>query len=146
MKTILLFIAITTPVLLPAQPTTASDIVEGGKTLIELFRVIKPPRVALSQSNSSPDSCSIKKKGDISYKNRTDKTMIVSLYFRVGNDYEQRSLSLRLSPSSQESLYDVRSGIYKYKIEEESNGQRTMLHEGELKLAPCEKLARDIKS
>ena len=71
--------------------------------------------------------------------------MIVSLSFRIGNVYEQQVLSLRLSPSAQESLYDLRAGIYKYKMETDFNGQRTLLHEGELKLAPCEKAVKDIK-
>ena len=146
MKTLLLFITISIPILLQAQPANASNLLEGGKTLIELIKVIKPQKNNPgATSYQSPDSCSIKKIADISFKNRMDKTIIISLYFRMGNSYEPQPFSLQLLPSSQESLYDVRAGIYKYKIETDSSGQRALLHEGELKLAPCEKAAKDIK-
>ena len=146
MKTLLLFIAISMPALLRAQPPNASDLLEGGKTLIELIRVIKPQKAALNGVGyKSPDSCSLKKVADLSFKNRTGKTMIISLYFRVGNSYEPGPLSLQVSPSSKESLFDVRAGVYKYKIETDSAGQRTLLHEGELRLAPCEKVVRYVK-
>ena len=146
MKTLLLFTAIAIPALSRAQPPNASNILEGGKTLIELIRVIKPQKASLyANLYQSPDSCSLKRIADISFKNKTDKTMIVSLFFRAGSFYEQLPVSLQLSPSSQESLYELRAGIYKYKIESDSSGQRKLLHEGELKLTPCEKAVKDIK-
>ena len=146
MKTLLLFTAIAIPALSTAQPPNASNILEGGKTLIELIRVIKPQRNALNTTAyQSPDSCSQKRIADISFKNKTDKTMIVSLFYRAGNVYEQLPSSLLLSPATQESLYELRAGIYKYKIESDSSGQRKILHGGELKLAPCEKAVKDIR-
>jgi len=146
MKTLLLFTVIAIPVFSSAQPTNASNFLEGGKTLIELIKVIKPQRTGLTPAPyQGPDSCSIKKIADISFRNKTDKVMVVSMYFRMGNAYEQQALSLRLSPSAQESLYDLRAGIYRYKMESDSSGQRILLHEGELKLAPCEKAVKDIK-
>ena len=146
MKTLLLFIGISIPVISSAQPTSASNLLDGGKTLIELIRVLKPSKASLTTAAyQSPDSCSLKKKADISFRNKTDKTMIVSLFFRTGNMYEAQPVSLQLSASSQESLYELRAGIYKYRIEADSAGQRTLLHEGELKLSPCEKAVKDIK-
>lgn len=146
MKTYLLIAVMFIPAILQAQPANISDYLDGGKTLIELIKVIKPQKTALSAASySSPDSCVLRKKADISYKNKTEKMMLVSLYFRAGNIYEPQPLSLMLSPYSQESLYDVRSGIYKYKIESDVNGLKTVLHEGELKLQPCEKSVREIK-
>lgn len=146
MKTLLLFISISIAALSSAQPANVSNFLEGGKTLIELIKVIKPQKASLSTAAyQSPDSCSIKKIADISFKNKTEKTMLVTLYFRVGSIYEQQPLTLQLSPSTQETLYDIRSGIYKYKIENDSSGAKTLLHEGELKLSPCEKAAKEIK-
>ncbi len=149
MKTLLLFIVIAIPVFSSAQPanSNASTFLEGGKTLIELIKVIKPQKSALSPAASyqNPDSCSIKRVADISFLNKTNKVIVVSMYFRTGNVYEEQELSLRVSPSAQESLYDLRAGIYKYKMESDCDGQRTILHEGELKLAPCEKAVKDIK-
>jgi len=81
MKTLLLFISISIPLLSSAQPANAnaSNFIEGGKTLIELLRVIKPQKASLSTAAyQSPDSCSIKKTADITFRNKTDKTMVVS--------------------------------------------------------------------
>lgn len=146
MKTYLLIAVMCIPAILQAQRASISDYLDGGKTLIELIKVIKPQKTALSAASySSPDSCVVRKKSDISYKNKTEKTMLVSLYFRAGNIYEPQPLSIMLAPSSQESLYDIRSGIYKYKIETDLNGLRAVLHEGELKLLPCESFVKEIK-
>lgn len=130
-----------------AQNNLASDLVEGGKTIVELIRVIKTPRLNASPPQAPvTDSCAFYRLADISYKNKTDKPVFVSLYFRVGTNYEAKPLTLSVAPHFQEGLYQVRSGIYKYKIETDNNGQRVLLHEGELKLDPCSKEAREIKS
>ena len=129
-----------------AQSSITSDLVEGGKTIVELLRVIKTPRTTIAPAAyNSFDSCGSKKLTDISFKNKTDKTIQVSLYLRNGNGYELKPLSLSVSPSTTESLYEIRSGIYKYKIETDLAGQKTTLHEGELKLQPCDKTMKEIK-
>lgn len=146
MKKFLLFAVMYIPVTLEAQGTLTSDLIEGGRTLIDLIKVIRVPKPAIAATSyNSIDSCSIKKRADISFKNRTDKMMAVTIYLRNGNTYEIESLSMKVAPLSQESLYEVRAGIYKYKIESDSAGQRTLLHEGDLKLRPCDKLVKQIK-
>ena len=88
----------------------------------------------------------VKLAGKYSYIDKTGKTIIVSLYARNGNVYDTQALSLKLSPLTQESLYEIRTGIYKYRIETEGEDERVLLHEGELKLQPCDKLVKEIKS
>lgn len=64
MKKIIIAAALLIPIALKAQNGITSDIVEGGKTLVELIKVIRSPRVA-AYTNSTPltdqiDSCSVK--------------------------------------------------------------------------------------
>lgn len=130
-----------------AQNTIANDVVEGGKAIIELIRVLKTPRTAFTATAPArTDSCAYYRQADISYKNKTDKTIYISLFYRTGSSYDAKPMSLSVAPGSQETLYEVRSGIYKYRIEKDENGQRVLLHEGELKLNPCQKTVREIKS
>ena len=146
MTIFLLSAAIAAPVMLHAQNAITSDFVEGGKVLIELIKVIRTPRpVSAPASYSSTDSCVSKKLADISFKNKTDKTVWVSLYLRNGNIYDTPALSLKLSAYSQESLYDLKTGIYKYTIESEVEEAMVIIHQGELKLQPCDKLVKEIK-
>jgi hypothetical protein len=146
MKTFLVFAVIAVPVMLPAQNAITSNVVEGGKTLVELIKVLKPPKaIYTTASYPGTDSCASKKMADISFKNKTDKIIQVFLFLRTGNTYETQALSLKLAPSSQESLYDVKAGIYKYRIESDIAGQITVMHEGELKLQPCDKEVKEIK-
>jgi len=148
MKKFILLAAILIPVALQAQNAITSNFVEGGKTLVELIRVIRSPKPASAVvSNMYADSCGSKKLADISFKNKTDKTIRVLLFIRIGNTYDTQALSLKLSPMSQESLYDIKTGIYKYRIESETGDdeERIILHEGELKLQPCDKTVKEIR-
>ena len=89
MKKIILIAVICFPAVLQAQNAITSDIVEGGKALIELIRVIRIPRVPTATvAYDNADSCGSKKLADISFKNKTNKTVYVSLLLRIGNGYE----------------------------------------------------------
>lgn len=149
MKKLLIVAVIAIPAVLQAQNALTSDLVEGGKTLVELIRVIRAPR-AITTAIPSPvinvtDSCTIKQLADISFKNKTDKTVYVSLFLRNGNVYATIPLYLTLSAMTQESLYSLKTGIYKYKVETGGDDGKYTLHEGELRLEPCDKLIREIK-
>lgn len=150
MRKILFIAAAIIPAVLQAQNTLTSDLVEGGKTLVELIKVFKMPRIVTTAEPVTVanyiDSCGIKKLADISFKNKTNETVQVQLFLRTGNTYSVQPLSLTLSALSQESLYSLKTGIYKYKVETglEDDELKT-LHEGELKLEPCDKLIREIK-
>ena len=131
-----------------AQNNTASNIIEGGKTLVELVRVFKTPRNTMTTPAivERKDSCSIKNVSDISFKNSTDKGLYISLYKRNGSVYEANVLTMKVLPKAQETVFELRAGIYKFKIEiDGEDDERTIYREGEMKLVACENIVREIK-
>lgn len=131
-----------------AQNNTAANIIEGGKTIVELVRVLKTPKTSLASEPTivkKVDSCAVKSTTDICIKNSVGKPLLVSLYRRSGNTYETAVLSLKILPKNQECLYELKSGVYKIKLETEENGIKTSLREGEVKLNACENVFREIK-
>lgn len=134
---------------LQAQSSLTSDLVEGGKTLVELIKVIRAPRVATAADINPPvgyiDSCGLKNLADIQFKNKTSVSVSVSLYFRIGNNYAEKPLLLTLAAFSQESLFELKAGIYKYKVETLVEEENITIHQGELRLNSCDRTIREIK-
>lgn len=132
-----------------AQNNTAVNIIEGGKTLVELVRVFKTPKNSLNAepvAEKRTDSCSVKNITDICIKNSTGKPLLASLSRRNGNIYEPAILSLKILPKNQECLYELKSGVYKIKLETEENGIKASFKEGEIKLNACENVFKEIKN
>ena len=131
-----------------AQNNTASNIIEGGKTLVELVRVFKMPKYLMSQQPivEKKDSCTVKNTTDFSVKNSTEKSLLVSLYRRNGNIYEASVLSLKILPKNQEILYEIKAGIYKIKYEMEEADEKKIIREGEVKLIACENIFKEVKN
>ena len=131
-----------------AQNNTASNLIEGGKTLVELVRVFKSPKNSTPQQNmvEKKDSCSIKNISDLCIKNNTAKMLLVSLYKRNGNGYDAGVLLMRVLPKNQEYFYELKSGVYKMKIETEEAEIKKIFREGEIKLNACENLVKDIRN
>ena len=131
-----------------AQNNTASNIIEGGKTLVELVRVFKMPKYVMSQQSivEKKDSCTVKNTTDFSVKNSTEKSLLVSLYRRNGNIYEASVLSLKILPKNQENLYEIKAGIYKIKYEMEEDDVKKIIRQGEIKLIACENIFKEIKN
>jgi cell division protein YceG involved in septum cleavage len=132
-----------------AQNNTAANIIEGGKALVELVRIFKMPRYLLPLPQpvaEKKDSCSIKNVSDFTIKNSSGKTLLVSLYRRNGNIYEPGILSLKILPKNQETLYELKAGIYKMKFETEEDDEIKVFREGEIKLNPCENIFKEIKN
>lgn len=132
-----------------AQNNTAANIIEGGKTLVELVRVFKTPKYLLAPQPAilveKKDSCAVKNTSDISIKNATDKPLLVSIYRRNGNLYDPGVLSLKILPRNQETLYELKAGIYKIKYETEEDDDTRTLNEGEIKLMACNNIYKEIK-
>ena len=132
-----------------AQNNTAANIIEGGKTLVELVRVFKTPRYLMPLPQpvvERKDSCSIKNVSDYTIKNSTAKPLLVSFYRRNGNIYEPGILSLKILPKNQETLYELKAGIYKIKFETEEDDEAKVFREGEIKLNACENMFKEIKN
>ncbi len=140
-----LFLSIT----LSAQSPT-QQIVEGSKTLVELIKVIKTPRQNLNAQNfttanpTATDSCAIKKRSDLCYKNSSSKVLSISIYKRNGDTYDTTPFTMKVLAQKQECWYELRAGIYKYKIEQDAVSGKTLVNEGEFKLEPCENMVREI--
>ncbi len=133
-----------------AQNNTAANIIEGGKVLAELVRVFKTPKSAFIQPPLSPvekkDSCAAKSISDISIKNSTGKPLLVSVYRRNGNLYDAGVISLKILPKNQETIYELRAGIYKIKYEtEDEDDEKETIREGEIKLTACINIFKEIK-
>ena len=132
-----------------AQNNTAANIIEGGKALVELVRVFKMPRYFMPLPQpvvEKKDSCLIKNISDFTIKNSTNKPLLVSLYRRNGNIYEPGILSLKILPKNQETLYELKAGIYKMKFETEEDEEKKVFREGEIKLNTCENVFKEIKN
>ena len=132
-----------------AQNNTAANIIEGGKALVELVRVFKIPRYFMPLPQpivEKKDSCLIKNISDFTIKNSTNKPLLVSLYRRNGNIYEPGILSLKILPKNQETLYELKAGIYKMKFETEEDEEKKVFREGEIKLNTCENVFKEIKN
>ncbi len=131
-----------------AQNNTAANIIEGGKTLVELVRVFKMPKylMPLPPVVERKDSCAIKKISDFTIKNSTSKPLLVSLYRRNANIYEAGILSLKILPKNQETLYELKAGIYKLKFETEEGEEKIVIREGEIKLNACENVFKEIRN
>jgi hypothetical protein len=127
-----------------AQNNTASNIIEGGKTLVELVRVFKTPKNTMPEQSAveKTDSCVKKNLSDLCIKNSTGKYLLVSLYRRNGNIYEPGVLSLKILFKNQECLYELKAGVYKIKFETEEGAVKKIISEGEIKLNTCEKMFR----
>lgn len=133
-----------------AQNNTTTNIIEGGKTLVELVRIFKIPKYLLAPQPVSfiekKDSCAVKNISDISIKNSTAKPLLVSIYRRNGNLYDPGVLSLKILPKNQETIYELKAGIYKIKYEAEEDDDTRTINEGEIKLMACNNIFKEIKN
>ena len=149
MRTLILAAATLININTAAQNNTTANIIEGGKTLVELVRVFKTPKTTLLSEPPAikrVDSCAVKNTTDLCIKNSTGKPLLVSFFRRNGNLYEPGTLSLKILPKNQECLYELKSGVYKIKLETEENGVKTSFREGEIKLNACENFYKEIKN
>ena len=148
MRTLLLSLLALAACSVSAQNNTASTIIEGGKTLVELVRVFKTPKTTLAQQPVSfaerKDSCAVKNISDISIRNSTDRSLLVTVYRRNGNAYEPGGLSFKIMARNQETIYELKAGIYKIKYETEDD--KKIIQEGEIKLLSCINLFKEIKN
>ncbi|MEJ7609781.1 MAG: hypothetical protein WKF88_01240 [Ferruginibacter sp.] len=91
------------------------------------------------------DSCEIKNLADICFKNSPTKDLGISIFKRVEATYEARPFTVKVLQGKQECLYELKSGIFKYRIETDNSTGRVLLSEGEFKLQPCDNMKREIK-
>jgi hypothetical protein len=139
-----------------AQKISPDNIVESGKTLVELIKVFKTPRKNLTgrdagtgnapaeKKQNSTDSCAVKKISDLCYKNSTGKSLAVSIYKRNGEGYDAIPFTMKVLSQKEECWFELKAGIYKYRIEVDEIPQRILLREGEFRLEACDNMQREI--
>jgi hypothetical protein len=125
-----------------AQLTT-ENLIEGSKTLVELISVLKNKPSAAGKNIA--DSCAVKQLANLCFKNSSSRDLAVTLYRRIETVYDTQPFSVKVLPKKQECLYQLKSGIYKYRIEADSGMVRVLINEGEFKLQPCDNMKREIK-
>jgi hypothetical protein len=125
-----------------------TNLIEGGKTLVELISVLKKNKTNstanLNNKNIGIDSCATKQTADLCFKNSSAKDLAISLYKRTDAGYEAQPFTMKVITKKQECWYELHSGIYKYKIEIDTNGTKTLMSEGELRLQTCDNMQREI--
>lgn len=134
--------------------TAAYTIIEGSRTLVELIKVFRTPRQQVvgdrragngSNSNSlSIDSCEIKQRSDLCYSNKSSRSLIITIYKRTEEGYEAQPFTMKVLSQKEECWFEMRAGIYKYRIELDATPTRVLLREGEFKLEACENMKREI--
>lgn len=136
-----------------AQKNTVNNIIEGGRVVADILRIIKTPKNSVAYSAgivqpsiTTTDSCAAKSLANICYKNSSGKNLYITLYKRNGNVYAALPLTLVMPVNSKECLYEIQSGIYKYKIEyENEEEEKIILREGEMKIAACDDKQEELK-
>ena len=146
MKNVLLFLLCITAANHSRAQLNTENFIAGGKTLVELISVLKKGRSAISTVKpDTKDSCALKQLADLCFKNSSLRDLAVSLYRRIEASYEAQPFTVKVLPKKQECLYELKSGIYKYRIETDSGAVRILLSEGEFRLQPCDNMKRELK-
>lgn len=121
------------------QPTS-SNIVDGGKVLIELVKVFKKSQAQkdlhISENNLS----------DICFTNSTPDNLYIELSKKI-NDTTYRNLpsAISLTNNAHECLLELPPNVYHYKVYKKINGIQSLSLEGDIRLLPNEKMEREIK-
>jgi hypothetical protein len=146
MKKIILFCCMIPLYSMSQNPV--SEVVEGGKALMELIKVIKSPKqnknVVHGETQVVTDSCAILQRSNVCFVNHTSKSIVVSIYKRNGEGYSTQPYTNKVLSQNEECWYDLRSSIYKYRIEIENGISKSILREGEFRLEPCENVRKEI--
>lgn len=122
------------------NPSTSSNIVDGGKILVELVKVFKKSPVQkdlhMSENNSS----------DICFTNSTPDNLYIELSKKI-NDTTYRNLptAISLTNNAHECLLELLPNVYHYKVYKKTNGLQSLSLEGDIRLQPNEKMEREIK-
>lgn len=129
--------------------SATENLIEGGKALIQLITTLKKEKgasFALTSKNSRVDSCATKQLADLCFKNSSSKDLGVMLYRRTDTGYEPQPFTVKMLPGKQECLLELKSGIYKYRVEADKGiRDKMLLSEGEFKLNPCDNLKKELK-
>ncbi len=125
-----------------------SEVVEGGKALVELIKIFRSPKAGQqAQQQPAPvvtDSCAILQRSNLCFLNNTNKSIMVSIFKRNGDAYAAQPFTNKVLPQNEECWFELKASIYKYRIEIDNGISRSVLREGEFRLEACENMQREI--
>jgi hypothetical protein len=131
-----------------AQSSTES-IISGGKAIIELISFLHQNKISLAGNLKErppvADSCIVKQISDLCFRNSTSRDITISICKRNDTAYEPNVFSVKVLKKKKECLLELRSGIYKYRIEADEGNAKILFSEGEFRLQPCDNMLREIK-
>ena len=122
------------------NPAPVSNLVEGGKVLVELVKVFRKNQninnLAGKQNNNS----------DICFTNSTTDNLLIELFKKI-NDTTFREIpsALSLTINAHECLLELSPNVYHYKVFKKNNGNLILSLEGDLRLISNEKMEREIR-
>jgi hypothetical protein len=115
--------------------TNRSEIIEGGKVLIDLIKNLK------HTSSKSTDLCKTNRTGDICFSNRSKNTILVGI--NKNDSINTYSNVLIIQPRNSECLYHLYTGVYNYHIQSDSS--HITLQKGQIALDQCNVIEKRIK-
>jgi hypothetical protein len=114
-----------------------NKILETGKTLVEIIKVLKPAK--------NEKECLARKVGDLCFKNETRNKVKLSVFQRNDSGYVKEPFRLVLLALTEECFFELAAGVYKYQIDIlQADGTIEILKIGEVKMKACERTIREI--
>ena len=121
-------------------PTTANNVVEGGKILVELVKIFKKNPVQQGLQEQESNSC------DICFTNSSTDNLSIELSRKINDStYKNIPGMLILTTSSHECMLSLSPNVYHYKVFKKLGSTQVSFLEGDMRLAPNEKMEREIR-
>lgn len=126
---------------------TAETVIAAGRAVVELVTVLQKAKGAIpyKANETITDSCAAKLQADVCFRNATSKELSISVYRRNDSAYDNHAFTVRVLKKKKECLFELKSGIYKYRIEADEGKEKQLLSEGEFRLQPCDNMIREIR-
>jgi len=123
---ILLIIGLSTSMLNAQTPSTNSELIEGGKLILEIIKIFKP------EKKPSDQECL----RSICFENLTEGKIKVTLN-RIGDRKRGAKIEIISLKGGNDCSYSLKSGIYAYEIKSETD---EILKKAELNFIECTSL------
>jgi hypothetical protein len=108
-----------------------SDVVEGGKLLLELVKIVKPDKAA--STNSKSGDCKKDKTSDLAFDNKKQGVIKVVL---TDKDQSSAKQELVIQAQKKEYFLSLVAKVYTCEVTDVSTG--TIIRKGDIRLSVCE--------
>lgn len=131
MRIVIMLFILTMCTLTQAQKATSSDIVEGGKVVLEFFKLFKSDISTAEEDRT----CMKLNHTDVTIDNKGIHRLIVTLYDKNDTDL---TYEVVVSSGTMESLLGLNAVTYQCEVKEAETGK--ILKKGDVKLEPCKEM------